>query len=90
MRLLLRNPNLSPALQSISSRVLLSILLALPQMSPTSLSPDPSFHKELLQLVHKINTELGSGTTSVMAKSLGLIVRATISGEEYDVRSRVP
>lgn len=85
MRLLLRNPNLSSALQSISSRILLSILLTLPQISPASLSPYPSIYPDLLQLVHQITSELGSGTTSVMSKSLGLVVRTTTSGEDYGV-----
>ncbi|RDB22742.1 Pre-rRNA-processing protein rix1 [Hypsizygus marmoreus] len=84
MRLLLRNPNLSPAMQSISARVLLSVLLALPQMTPASLSRDPGLHRELHQLVQTVNTELGSGTTSVMSKSLGLVIRSTISGEDHD------
>ncbi|KAG5650306.1 hypothetical protein H0H81_012673 [Sphagnurus paluster] len=65
-------------MQSISSRVLLSMLLSLPQIPPAALSPDLQFHRELLQLVQSINTELGSGTASVMSKSLGLVVRATL------------
>lgn len=77
----MRNHNLSPAIQSISSRVLISILLTLPQISPASLSGDITLHKRLLQLVHSISAELGSGTTSVMSKSLGLIIRASIADE---------
>ncbi|KAG6916712.1 hypothetical protein DXG01_005661 [Tephrocybe rancida] len=84
MRLVLRNPNLSPAMQSISARVLLSILLALPQISPAALSSDPRLHSDLLQLVQSINTELGSGTTSVMSKSLGLVVRATLMEDDNE------
>ncbi|KAG6854907.1 hypothetical protein C0991_012097 [Blastosporella zonata] len=82
IRLVLRNPNLSPAMQSIAARVLLSILLALPQISPASLSSEPRLHSDLMQLVQSINTELGSGTTSVMSKSLGIIVRATIMEDD--------
>ncbi|KAF8076598.1 rRNA processing/ribosome biogenesis-domain-containing protein [Lyophyllum atratum] len=78
IRLLLRNPHLSHAMHSISTRVLLSMLLALPQISPASISPDLQLHNELLKLVQTINAELGSGTTSVMSKSLGLVVRATL------------
>lgn len=85
MQLLMRNHNLSPAIQSISSRVLISVLLALPQISPASLSEDLTLHKRLLQLVHAMSTELGSGTTSVMSKSLGLVIRATVTDESYDV-----
>ncbi|KAG5648888.1 hypothetical protein DXG03_000237 [Asterophora parasitica] len=71
-------------MQSISARVLLSMLLALPQISPVSLSPDLKFHGDLLQLVQSMNTELGSGTTSVMSKSLGLVVRATLLEDSDD------
>ncbi|KAG5342288.1 hypothetical protein C0989_003417 [Termitomyces sp. Mn162] len=84
MRLILRNPNLSSAMQSISARVLLSMLLALPQISPTSLSAEPKLHMDLLQLVQSINTELGSGTSSVLSKSLGLVVRATMVEDNED------
>ncbi|KAG6903450.1 hypothetical protein C0995_005473 [Termitomyces sp. Mi166 len=85
MRLTLRNPNLSPAMQSISARVLLSMLLALPQISPAYLSAEPKLHSDLLRLVQSINTELGSGTSSVMSKSLGLVVRATVAEEANEV-----
>jgi hypothetical protein len=85
MQLLMRNHNLSPGIQSISSRVLISVLLALPQMSPASLSADLTLHKRLLQLVHTMSTELGSGTTSVMSKSLSLVIRAAM-GDDHDVR----
>ncbi|KAG6833947.1 hypothetical protein H0H87_007958 [Tephrocybe sp. NHM501043] len=84
MRLVLRNPNLSSAMQSISVRVLLSILLTLPQISPASLSSNLRLHSDLLQLVQSINTELGSGTTSVMSKSLGIVVRATIIEDDNE------
>ncbi|KAG6821542.1 hypothetical protein H0H93_000051 [Arthromyces matolae] len=85
VRLVLRNPNLSPAMQSISARVLLSILLALPELSPASLSTEPKLHTDLLQLVKTINTELGSGTSSVMSKSLGLVLRTVMLDDNYTV-----
>ncbi|GLB33999.1 putative rRNA processing/ribosome biogenesis [Lyophyllum shimeji] len=82
MRLLLRNPNLSPAMHSIAARVLLSMQLALPHIPPASLSPDLQLHSELLKSLRSINTELGSGTTSVMSKSLGLVVRAALMEDD--------
>ncbi|KAG6812998.1 hypothetical protein H0H92_014929 [Tricholoma furcatifolium] len=84
MRLLLQSPNLSPSMQSISARVLLSILLGLPQISPASLSPDLVLYDELVQLVQSITAELGSGTTSVMSKSLSMVVRAAIAGNDNE------
>ncbi|KAJ7490368.1 rRNA processing/ribosome biogenesis-domain-containing protein [Mycena galericulata] len=78
MRLVLFNPNLSPVVQSISCRVTLSVLLTLRQMAPASLSPDPKVHPLLLQLVQKLSTELGAGSTSGMSKSLSLIVGSSV------------
>jgi hypothetical protein len=86
MQLLLRNPHLSSAMHSLASRVLLNILLLLPQMSPASLSPNLSLHADLCQLVHVISMEIGSGSASVMSKSLGLVVRATVTKENNNVR----
>ncbi|KAF8238885.1 hypothetical protein L208DRAFT_1421135 [Tricholoma matsutake] len=81
MQLLLRNPHVSSAMHSLSSRVLLNVLLLLPQISPAALSPDPSLHTDLCELVHVIGMEIGSGSASVMSKSLGLVIRATVAKE---------
>lgn len=81
MQLLLRNPHVSSAMHSLSSRVLLNVLLLLPQISPAALSPDPSLHADLCELVHVIGMEIGSGSASVMSKSLGLVIRATVAKE---------
>ena len=54
-------------------------------MSPTLLSPDSSFHEKLLGKLQEISTEIGSGTTSIMSKSLGLVVRSMGSRENADV-----
>jgi hypothetical protein len=84
IQLVLRSPHLAPAVHSIASRVLLSMLLVLPRMSPASLSPDPPLHGRVLAKVHEICAELGSGTTSVMSKSLGLVIQASIvDGSEH-------
>ncbi|KAJ7240352.1 rRNA processing/ribosome biogenesis-domain-containing protein [Mycena haematopus] len=78
IRLVLQNPNLSPAMQSISCRAILSIQLVLPQMSPASLSADPKLHPLLLQRVQELSIELGAGSTCGMSKSLGLVVGASL------------
>ena len=85
MQLLLRNPHLSPAIHSLTSRILLNILLSLPQMSPASLSPNPRFHTDLCQLVHAICMDIGTGTPSVMSKSLGLVIRSVMAAENNNV-----
>jgi hypothetical protein len=80
IRLVLRSPYLAPAVHSIASRVALSLLLVLPQTSPASLSVDLTLHGQVLTKVHEICAELGSGTTSTMSKSLGLIINAGVVG----------
>ncbi|KAF9464353.1 rRNA processing/ribosome biogenesis-domain-containing protein [Collybia nuda] len=89
MQFLMRNNNLSSAVHSISSRVLISVLLALPQISPTLLSIDPSLHKRLIQLVRTMSIEFSSGTTSEMSKSLSLVIHASANdgGHDSDLRN---
>jgi len=85
VRLVLRNPHLAPPIHSLTSRVLLSMLLALTQMSPALLSPDLTLHGRVLGRVREICVELGSGTTSAMSKSLGIVIRAgtAVDGSEH-------
>ncbi|KAJ7721169.1 rRNA processing/ribosome biogenesis-domain-containing protein [Mycena maculata] len=78
VRLVLLNPNLSPAMQSISCRVTLSVLLTLPQISPASLSPDLKLHPLVLERVQELSAELGAGSTGGMSKTLGLVVGASL------------
>ncbi|KAK7061882.1 Pre-rRNA-processing protein rix1 [Favolaschia claudopus] len=78
LRIVLRNPNLSSAMQSLSCRVVLSVLLALPQISPESLSPDLKLHPLLLERVQAVSVELGAGSTGNMGSSLGLVVGANL------------
>ncbi|KAJ6490373.1 rRNA processing/ribosome biogenesis-domain-containing protein, partial [Mycena vitilis] len=79
IRLVLHNPNLSATLQSIACRVTLSVLLALPQMSPGSLSCDAKLHPLLLEKVQDLSIELGAGSTGGMSKSLGLVVGQSLA-----------
>ncbi|KAJ7068467.1 hypothetical protein C8F01DRAFT_1208022 [Mycena amicta] len=79
LRLLLRTSNLSPALQSIVCRVSLSVLLALPQMTPASLSPDLGLHALLLDTIEELCVEFASASVEGMSKSLGLIVGACLA-----------
>lgn len=84
IQLVLRSPHLAPAVHSIATRVLLSMLLVLPQTPPASLSPDPTLHGRVLAKVHEICIEFSTGTTNVMSKSLGLVIQANIvDGSEH-------
>nr|GAT59990.1 predicted protein [Mycena chlorophos] len=74
LRLLLRTASLSAALQSIVCRIALSALLALPEMLPSALSPDPQFHSLLLDEVQEICVEFASASVEGLSKSLGLVV----------------
>jgi len=80
--LVMLNPNLSPSVFSIASRVLLSMLLALPQMSPTSVSSDRSLHDHVMRQVQAVCTSLSSGRNS-MSKSLNLVIGATIAAPKH-------
>jgi hypothetical protein len=89
IQLVLRKLHLAPAIHSIASRVLLSMLLVLPQISPASLSWDPTLHGQVFAKVHELCSELGSGTTSTMSKSLGLVISAgVIDGSEHVSHNR--
>jgi len=46
---------------------------------PATLSPYPQMYDSLLSKIREIAIELGSGTTSAMSKSLGLVLDATLS-----------
>ncbi|KAJ6515674.1 rRNA processing/ribosome biogenesis-domain-containing protein [Mycena sanguinolenta] len=78
VRLVLQNPNLSAAMQSILCRVVLSVQLLLPQISPAALSADPKLHPLLLQQVQKLSIELGAGSTCGMSRNLGLVIGASL------------
>lgn len=89
IQLVLRRPHLAAAVQSIVSRVLLSMLLVLPQIPPPSLSPDTTLHGRVLAQVREICVELGS-STSTMSKSLGLVIRAGVIDRSGDVSYHIP
>lgn len=85
--ILMRNPGLSSKTRSVSSRVLLSLLLHLPQITPLSLSSDPTFHGQLLSKIERLCSESASGTTSSMGRSLGLVL-STMTDSVNDVSDR--
>ncbi|KAF8917822.1 rRNA processing/ribosome biogenesis-domain-containing protein [Mucidula mucida] len=66
LSVILRNPSINTATHSICCRVLLSILLFLPQRSPSSISPDVTLHRRLLQQVQDVT----------MDKTLAIVLKA--------------
>ncbi|KAF9028466.1 hypothetical protein BDZ89DRAFT_1066113 [Hymenopellis radicata] len=84
LSVILRNPSINPATHSICFRVLLSILLFLPQKSPSSISPDVTLHRSLLQQVQDVTMELASGTTNTMSKTLAIVLKAVESSSNVD------
>lgn len=84
-RLVMRSPHITPAVSSIVSRILLSMLLVLPHISPTPLSPNPAFHTRLQSRVRELCVKLGSGTQGVMSKTLGVVLQSNVMHEGNDV-----
>ncbi|TRM68137.1 rRNA processing/ribosome biogenesis-domain-containing protein [Schizophyllum amplum] len=78
MKYLLRAAELAPTLRSIASRVLLSMHLALPRMSPTAISEDPSVYVKVLGAVQAVVLEIGAGSSSAMGKGLPLAMKAML------------
>ncbi|KAL1739283.1 hypothetical protein HDZ31DRAFT_49632, partial [Schizophyllum fasciatum] len=84
IRCLLRAAELAPTLRSIASRVLLSIHLALPQMSASALSSDLTLHGKVLRVVQAAVVEVGAGSSSTMGKGLPLAMRGILGGVNQD------
>ncbi|CAK5275479.1 unnamed protein product [Mycena citricolor] len=84
LRIILRNHTLSPALHSISSRVVLSIMLKLPQISAAAVSADHLLHGEVTAVVQDMTLELSTGSTGGMSKSLGLVINSNLSAVHRD------
>jgi len=75
----MRNTLLPSAIHSLSAQILLSMLLALRQLSHSSLSPDPTLHGRIFGKVLELCTELGVSTTSDAGKSLGLVMGIAVN-----------
>lgn len=75
--LLASNPYLDTATQSLTSRVVLAVLLTLPQMPPSLISPSTGFYEKLILSIQQTATRLASGTTGTMSQSLPLVINAS-------------
>jgi len=76
LQLLLRSSDITAAVHSIASRVVLSALFYLPQTTPSLVSPDLQIYERLNTKIQNIARELGAGSTTAMSKSLCMVVRA--------------
>ncbi|KAH7887577.1 rRNA processing/ribosome biogenesis-domain-containing protein, partial [Phlebopus sp. FC_14] len=72
----LQNVELLPSVQSLSNRVLLSVLLSLPSIPPTSFSCDSSFHGRVTMRVLEICSKTVQGAPHAMSKITGLVLRS--------------
>ncbi|KAF9478150.1 hypothetical protein BDN70DRAFT_880303 [Pholiota conissans] len=83
---LFRIPNLSLTLQSVIARIITSILVALPSMSPASLSHDPCFIHVVNKRVQDFGLVIGAGTTSVMSKTLPFVIESALTGSDLRIQ----
>lgn len=83
LQALLHDPGVTPAVQSLTTRILLSLHSSLPRLSPPSLSGNLALHDRVCTKVQELCIELGSGNASVMSRSLPLVI-----GLNQNVRCR--
>ncbi|KAF9569005.1 hypothetical protein CPC08DRAFT_678642 [Agrocybe pediades] len=81
---LLPNSNLSPTMQSIIARLMISLLMTLPRLPWHSLSQDPTLVQRLIKKVQNIGFTISSGTTGVMSKSLPFVIKASLRSDELE------
>lgn len=77
---LFRNPNLSSTMQSIIARIVISALIVLPRMPPALLSPNPGLICQVKEKFQNLSVSIGSGTSSVVSKSLPFVIEAALEG----------
>ncbi|KAG1833458.1 rRNA processing/ribosome biogenesis-domain-containing protein, partial [Suillus variegatus] len=84
LQVTMRGAELQSAIRSLACRVMLSLSLSLTAMSRSSLSQDVHLHSLVLAKVNGMCLELARGTTSAMSRSLGLVLRSTVTeGNEH-------
>ncbi|KAG2154981.1 rRNA processing/ribosome biogenesis-domain-containing protein [Suillus bovinus] len=90
LQVIMRGAELQSAIRSLACRVMLSLSLSLTAMSRSSLSQDVHLHSLVLAKVNGICLELARGTTSAMSRSLGLVLRSTVTqGNEHTMQTRL-
>ena len=84
---LFRNSHLSSAIQSVIARVIISSLISLPRMDSSSLSDDPTLIQRVNKKIQEFSVVIGTGTTSVMSKTLPFVIESAFSSDDPEVRS---
>jgi len=72
-------------MQSIIARIIISALIVLPRMPPALLSANPGLIYQVKEKIQKLSVSIGSGTSSVMSKSLPFVVEAALEGSNIPV-----
>lgn len=62
------------------------MLLGLPRTSASSISQDPGFIHTLYAKIQDFSLDIGSGTTSVMSKTLPFVIESALSANDPQVR----
>ncbi|EKM80027.1 hypothetical protein AGABI1DRAFT_20465, partial [Agaricus bisporus var. burnettii JB137-S8] len=89
IRLLLRDPYLDASVESISVRVLVSILLVIDRIPPTNLSSNRTLYQDLVLKLRRISTEFISGNSNTLSKSLPLISNALVRGDNTEFQRQL-
>jgi hypothetical protein len=74
LRLLSRDPGISPEVYSVSSRLLLSLFLHLSRLPPSLVSKDLTFHNELSSKLQNACVELASTKSVTLGRTLPLLL----------------
>jgi hypothetical protein len=79
-------------MQSIIARIVISALIVLPRIPPALMSPNPGLIYQVKEKIHNLSVSIGSGTSSVVSKSLPFVIEAALEGCNipvcYNVESR--
>jgi hypothetical protein len=72
-------------MQSIIARIIISALIVLPRMPSALLSADSGLMYQVKDKIQNFSVSIGSGTSSVMSKSLPFVVEAALEGSNIPV-----
>jgi len=76
-------------MQSIIARIIISALIVLPRMPSTLLSANPGLMFQVKEKIQKFSVSIGSGTSSVMSKSLPFVVEAVLEGSNNPAQKEI-
>jgi hypothetical protein len=76
LHLLSHEPNLSPSVRSLVSRIFLSLLLTLPHTLPSALSSKYELYTKLLAKTQRVAMDIGLRSSVSQSKTLGLMINS--------------